>query len=72
MQEAVAADYRRLIAGRGRGAVACRRGDGDARSRGFAASCAGSALRDYFPPPEREQAQQAVDELAALVEEPVA
>lgn len=27
--------------------------------------------RDYFPPPERELAQQAVDELAALVEEPV-
>jgi hypothetical protein len=25
--------------------------------------------RDYFPPPERELAQQAVDELAALVEE---
>jgi hypothetical protein len=28
--------------------------------------------RDYFPPPERELAQRAVDELAALVEEPVA
>ena len=27
--------------------------------------------RDYFPPPERELAQQAVDELAAVVEEPV-
>jgi hypothetical protein len=27
--------------------------------------------RDYFPPPERELAQQAVEELAALVEEPV-
>ena len=27
--------------------------------------------RDYFPPAERELAQQAVDELAALVEEPV-
>src|SRR6266536_1790837 len=27
--------------------------------------------RDYFPPSEREQAQQAVAELAALVEEPV-
>jgi hypothetical protein len=27
--------------------------------------------RDHFPPPERELAQQAVDELAALVEEPV-
>ena len=25
--------------------------------------------RDYFPPPERELAQQAVDEVAALVEE---
>jgi hypothetical protein len=28
--------------------------------------------RDYFPPPEREQAQRAVEELAALVEEQVA
>ena len=27
--------------------------------------------RDYFPPPERELAQQAVEELALLVEEPV-
>jgi hypothetical protein len=27
--------------------------------------------RDYFPPPERELAQQAVDELSTLVEEPV-
>ncbi len=27
--------------------------------------------RDYFPPAEREVAQQAVEELAALVEEPV-
>jgi hypothetical protein len=27
--------------------------------------------RDYFPPLERERAQQAVDELSALVEEPV-
>jgi ChrB-like protein len=27
--------------------------------------------RDYFPPPERELAQQAVDELAVFVEEPV-
>jgi predicted urease superfamily metal-dependent hydrolase len=28
--------------------------------------------RDYFPPPERELARQAVEQLAALVEEPVA
>jgi hypothetical protein len=27
--------------------------------------------RDYFPPPERERAQAAVEQLAALVEEPV-
>lgn len=27
--------------------------------------------RDYFPPPERELAQRALDELVALVEEPV-
>jgi len=28
--------------------------------------------RDYFPPPERELAQQAVEELAVVVEEAVA
>jgi Protein ChrB, N-terminal len=28
--------------------------------------------RDYFPPPERELAQRAVEDLALLVEEPVA
>ena len=28
--------------------------------------------RDYFPPPERQLAQEAVEELAELVEEPVA
>jgi hypothetical protein len=28
--------------------------------------------RDYFPPPEREEAQRAVEELAAVVEERVA
>jgi hypothetical protein len=28
-------------------------------------------LRDYFPPPERELAHRAVEELAMLVEEPV-
>ena len=27
--------------------------------------------RDFFPPPEREHAQRALDELVALVEEPV-
>lgn len=27
--------------------------------------------RDYFPPPDREHAQQALEELAALAEEPV-
>ena len=28
-------------------------------------------VRDYFPPPERELAQHALDELVAVVEEPV-
>jgi hypothetical protein len=28
--------------------------------------------RDYFPPPERERAERAVEELATLVEETVA
>lgn len=29
-------------------------------------------LRDHFPPPEREQAHEAVEQLAAVVEEPIA
>jgi hypothetical protein len=70
MAAAVAADYRVVIAeatdvreqstGRRRTLARLRRELRRIRAR------------DYFPPPERELAQQAVEELAVLVEEPVA
>jgi hypothetical protein len=70
MAEAVAADYRTLIA--------------DAEAAGLEPPGRRRRIlgrlrrelrrirsRDYFPPRERELAQQAVEELVALVEEPV-
>jgi hypothetical protein len=71
MAEAVAADYRALIAD---AAAAGRKRPGQ-RRRTLARlrrELRRIRARDYFPPRERESAQQAVDELAALVEEPVA
>ncbi|MHB8695297.1 MAG: Chromate resistance protein ChrB [Solirubrobacteraceae bacterium] len=70
MADAVARDYRTLIAD----AAAARE-----ESRGQRRRTLGRLrrelrrirARDYFPPPERELAQRSVDELAALVEEPV-
>ena len=71
MAEAVAADYRTLIAD----AAALREGAIGPRRRTLARlrrELRRIRARDYFPPPERELAQQAVEELALLVEEPVA
>ena len=70
MAEAVAADYRGLIAA----AEAVRAAPSGQRRRTLGRlrrELRRVRARDYFPPPERELAQQAVDELAALVEEPV-
>jgi hypothetical protein len=67
----VAADYRRLLAD----VVAARAEPAGQRRRTLARlrrELRRIRERDYFPPPERELAQQAVEELAALVEEPVA
>src|SRR5947208_16995471 len=69
MAEVVARDYRVLIAD----AAAAR---GEARGRRRTLGRLRRELRrirapDYFPPPERELAQRAVEELAALVEERV-
>jgi len=70
MAKAVAADYRALIddaaAARSERAGRRRRTLGRLRRE-----LRRIRARDYFPPAERELAQQAVDELAALVEEPV-
>jgi hypothetical protein len=70
MAEAIAAEYRALI-----GEAAATRAAGSAqRQRTFGRlrrELRRIRARDYFPPAERELAQQAVDELALLVEEPV-
>jgi hypothetical protein len=70
MSEAVAADYRSLLAD----AKAARREAPGSRRRTLARlrrELRRIRARDYFPPPERELAQQALAELAVLVEEPV-
>ncbi|HYZ76486.1 MAG TPA: Chromate resistance protein ChrB [Gaiellaceae bacterium] len=70
MAEAVATEYRALIehaaAARAEQAGQRRRTLGRLRRQ-----LRRIRARDYFPPPERELAQRAVDELALLVEEPV-
>ena len=70
MAEAVAADYRRLLAD----AEAARQEPAGARRRTLGRlrrELRRIRARDYFPPAERELARQAVTELASLVEEPV-
>jgi Protein ChrB, N-terminal len=70
MAEVVAADYRALIdeaaAAREQPAGSRRRTLGRLRRE-----LRRIRARDYFPPAERERARQAVEELAAAVEEPV-
>jgi hypothetical protein len=70
MREAVAADYRALIVE----AEALRSQTGGQRRRSLGRlrrELRRIRLRDYFPPEEKELAQQAIDELAAAVEEVV-
>jgi predicted exporter len=70
MSESIAAEYRAVFEAAG----AARATDAAARRRTLARlrrALHAIRARDYFPPPEREQAQHAVAELGALVEEPV-
>ena len=70
MATAVAAEYQAVIDA----AEAARQSDARARRRTLARlrrTLQVIRARDYFPPPERELAQQSVGELAALVDEPV-
>jgi hypothetical protein len=70
MAEAVAGDYRAL----NEQAVAASRQPAGQRRRTLKRlrrQLRRIRARDYFPPPERELAQQALEELVALVEEPV-
>jgi Protein ChrB, N-terminal len=70
MAAAVAVDYRTLI----RDAAAAREQQPGTRRRTLGRlrrELRRISSRDYFPPPERELALQAVDELAELVEMPV-
>jgi hypothetical protein len=70
MAEAVAADYRVLI---GEAGAAHDQAPGQRRRTlgRLRRELRRIRARDYFPPPERELAQRAVEELVALVEEPV-
>jgi hypothetical protein len=70
MADAVAADYRTLTAQ----AAAAREEPAGQRRRSLKRmrrELRRIRARDYFPPTEREQALRALDEIAALVEEPV-
>lgn len=70
MAAAVAADYRTLI----KQAAAAREEPAGQRRRSLKRmrrELRRIRARDYFPPAEREQALRALDEIAALVEEPV-
>jgi hypothetical protein len=71
MAEAVATDYQAVIDG----AASARAESPGQRRRTLGRlrrELRRIRARDYFPPPEREQAQRAVEALAALVEEQVA
>jgi hypothetical protein len=70
MADAVASDYRSLIeaAGVASGQPLGQRRRTLARLRRESRRI---RARDYFPPPERELAQRTLDDLVALVEEPV-
>ena len=71
MSDAVAADYRQVLAD----VVAAHAEPTGQRRRTLSRlrrELRRIRSRDYFPPPERELAQQAVEELAVVVEEPVA
>jgi hypothetical protein len=68
MSEAIAADYRAVIEAAEAALVST---DGAARRRTLQRlrrTLHAIAGRDYFPPPEREQARRAVDELTEIVE----
>ena len=69
MAEAVAADYQALLAQ----AEAAREESPGSRRRTLGRlrrELRRIRARDYFPPPDRELAQRALNELASLVEEP--
>ena len=70
MAESVAAEYRTLIAD-ATAALSERAGRRRRTLARLRRELRRIRARDYFPPPERELAQRAVEELAVLVEEPV-
>jgi Protein ChrB, N-terminal len=66
-REAVAADYRTIVDA----AEVARQGDVVSRRRAavrLRRTLTGVASRDFFPPPERKQAERAVEQLVALAE----
>lgn len=70
MADSVAADYRTLIE-QTEAARAQSAGQRQRTLKRLRRELRRIRARDYFPPPERELAQRALDELAVLVEEPV-
>lgn len=70
MAEAIAAEYRGVIE---EAALAAEQPPGQRRRTvaRLRRELGRIRARDYFPPPEREQAQQTLEELVAAVEEPV-
>ena len=70
MSEATADDYRALIE-QAAAAAAQQLGQRRRTLARLRRESRRIRARDYFPPPERELAQRALDELVALVEEPV-
>ena len=70
MANGVAAEYRALIAD-ATAALSERAGRRRRTLARLRRELRRIRARDYFPPPEREQAERSVEELAALVEEPV-
>ena len=70
MAETVAADYRKLIE-QAAAALAQPLGKRRRTLARLRRELRRIRARDYFPPPERERAQRALDDVAPLVEEPV-
>ena len=68
MSEAVAADYRAVIDAAEAAHISSDAVAGRRTLRRLRRTLQAIAGRDYFPPPEREQARRAVDQLTELVE----
>lgn len=69
MQSSIAAEYRSVIEDAATAAFTTPAATGRSLNR-LRAELRRTRQRDYFPPPERDKARRAVEELAALVTQP--